>query len=108
MSLGRKGLGDQERLSERFGMVWKVLFPGGFPQVGTPAAYLGLFFFPDQASGFNLFLGQLDSRVNLELTQLGKHREVFGGERLNYGRYKEGLEPKEDWAFATCVKGRQK
>ncbi|CAK9116039.1 unnamed protein product [Durusdinium trenchii] len=30
---------------------------------------------------------------------------VFGDERLNYGRYKEGLAPSEDWAFATCVKG---
>lgn len=32
--------------------------------------------------------------------------EVFGGERLNYGRYKEGLAPSKDWAFATCVKGQ--
>jgi len=32
--------------------------------------------------------------------------DVFGGERLNYGRYKEGLPPSEDWAFATCVKGQ--
>jgi len=32
--------------------------------------------------------------------------DVFGGERLNYGRYKEGLAPSKDWAFATCVKGQ--
>eukprot|EP00439_Symbiodinium_sp_Y106_P028418 s741_g3.t1 len=30
---------------------------------------------------------------------------VFGDERLNFGRYKEGLMPNEQWAFATCVKG---
>ncbi|CAK9115987.1 unnamed protein product [Durusdinium trenchii] len=36
----------------------------------------------------------------------GRHcGKVFGDERLNYGRYKEGLAPSEDWAFATCVKG---
>ena len=35
-----------------------------------------------------------------------RESQVFGGERLNYGRYKEGLPPSEDWAFATCVKGQ--
>jgi len=30
---------------------------------------------------------------------------VFGDESLNFGRYKEGLMPNEQWAFATCVKG---
>ncbi|CAJ1362290.1 unnamed protein product [Effrenium voratum] len=29
---------------------------------------------------------------------------VFGGDRLNYGRYKEGLAPHSDWAFAVCTK----
>ena len=44
--------------------------------------------------------------AELQSSHSDREFQVFGGERLNYGRYKEGLPPSEDWAFATCVKGQ--